>query len=211
MSVRVNLLPEATKAKDRAAQQRGIALLCALLLLVLLGGVWFWGDRQISNAEQELADEEARTAELRQEQAELVAFQELADRREQSEQLLTAAMGDEVSLAGLLQDVAAVMPNDAQLETLVFTLEAELPEDPDAIPASVGTFNLSGRTLTSHAPGVERVLLSLDKIAALDELFLNTSALDEPDERFATFSLDGRVGPEAATGRYDEGLPEELR
>lgn len=214
MSVRVNLLPEATKAKDRAAQQRGIALLCALLLLILLGGVWFWGERQISTAEQELADEEARTAELRSDRAELVGFEELAERRERADAALSGAMSHEVSLAGILQDLAAVTPPDAQFNSLTVQL-APAPE-PDAAEElePAGTVNIAGQTLTSHAPGVERLLLSLDKISTLEEPYLNSSSLDadeDVDEDIVSFSVDATITSQARTGRYEDGLSEELR
>jgi Tfp pilus assembly protein PilN len=207
MSVRVNLLPEATKQKDRAAQQRSLVGLAAVLLLAVLGGIYAWAAMQVNDAEELLATEEARTAELRGEQAELVGFQELADRRDRATQTLITAMGSEVSLAALLQDVAAVMPGDAQIESLAINL----PPEPNPEAPGVGTLNMTGKTLTSHAPGVERVLLSLDKIVSFRDLYLNSSTLDDPESTVATFSLDGQVGIETRTERYAEGLPEELR
>jgi Tfp pilus assembly protein PilN len=207
MSVRVNLLPEATKQKDRAAQQRSLVGLAGVVLLAILGGIYAWATMQVNDAEEQLAVEEARTAELRGEQAELVGFQELADRRDRATQTLITAMGSEVSLAALLQDVAAVMPGDAQIESLAINL----PPEPDPLVPAVGTLNMTGKTLTSHAPGVERVLLSLDKIVSFRDLYLNSSTLDDPESTVATFSLDGQVGVETRTDRYAEGLPEELR
>jgi Tfp pilus assembly protein PilN len=208
MSVRVNLLPEATKQRDRASQQRSIAALAGVVLLAGLGGVYLWASSQVKQAEDELIAQQAVSAELRGEQAELVAFQELADRRDQSDALLIAAMADEVSAAGLLQDIAAVLPSDTQLETLVVTMT---PPDDVVLGAPVGILSLTGKTLTSHAPGVERVLISLDKVVSFRQLYLNSSTLDENDERVATFSLDGQIGQEAATRRYATGLPEDLR
>jgi Tfp pilus assembly protein PilN len=207
MSVRVNLLPEATKQKDQAAQQRSLVGLAGVLLLAVLGGIYVWATMQVNDAEERLAAEEATTADLRGQQAELVGFQELADRRDRATQTLMTAMGGEVSLAALLQDVAAVMPGDAQIESLAINL----PPEPDPLVPAVGTLNMTGKTLTSHAPGVERVLLSLDKIVSFRDLYLNSSTLDEPDSTVATFSLDGQVGVETRTERYAEGLPEELR
>lgn len=207
MSVRVNLLPEATKQRDRAAQQRSIAALVGVALLAVLGGFQFWASAQVSAAEDDLLAAQARSAELRGEQAELVAFQELADRRDRSDGILSAALSSEVSAAGVLQDLAAVLPNDTQLDSLSISLTpAQDPADP-----TMGSFDISGKTLTSHAPGVERVLISLDKVASFRGLYLNSSSLDEEDGRIATFALVGQIGPEAATGRYDAGLPEDLR
>jgi Tfp pilus assembly protein PilN len=207
MSVRVNLLPEATKQRDRAAQQRSIAALAGVVLLAGLGGVYLWQSSQVSQAEDQLLAEQDRTSQLRGEQAELIAFEELADRRERSDEILISALGDEVSLAGVLQDVAAVMPADTQLET--FAVNIPSPSDPET--DAVGTLSLTGKTLASHAPGVERVLISLDKVVSFREAYLNSSTLDEDDGRIATFSLDGQIGSEAETDRYADGLPEEWR
>ena len=214
MSVRVNLLPEATKARGRANQQRNALLLAAVVLLAGLGGVYWWAVSEVNAAEDELLAEQALTAELQSEQAELAVFSELADRRELAAEALEAAMVPEVSVAGVLQDISSVVPADTQLETLVVDLPIPVPDaaaEAEALPTTVGTFSLTGRTLTSHAPGVERVMLELDQMAAFRDVHLNSSTLDELDDETVTFNLDGQIGPEAMTGRYDEGLPEELR
>lgn len=207
MSVRVNLLPEATKQRDVAARQRAVAGLVGLLLLAALGGVYWWAQAQVRDAEDRLAAEQDRTTQLRAEEAELAAFRDLADRRDTAATTLSLAMRDEVSLAGLLQDIAAVMPTDTQLEAVAISLPPAPPDD----VVFIGNLTLSGKTLTSHAPGVERVLLQLDKIAGFDELYLNSSSLDDPEGRIATFSLDGQLRREVRTDRYAGGFPEALR
>jgi Tfp pilus assembly protein PilN len=207
MSVRVNLLPEATKQRGRANQQRLMALGAAGLLLLVLGGTWWWAANQVSQAEDRLAAEQSVTAGLRAEEAELIAFRDLADRREQAVETLIASMADEVSLAGVLQDLAAVMPEDAQMDTLAVNLQG-VPERTDVI----GNLVITGQTLTSHAPGVERMLLALEKVATFGELFLNSSTLEEDQvDPVATFSLEGAVRAEARTDRYVDGLPGDLR
>jgi Tfp pilus assembly protein PilN len=207
MSVRVNLLPEATKQRGRANQQRLMAAAAAGVLLLALGGVWWWASSQVRQAEDRLAAEQAVSAGLRAEEAELVAFRDLANRLDEAEEVLVASLSDEVSLAGVLQDLAAVMPEDAQIDTLTVGLQG-VPERTDVI----GNLVITGRTLTSHAPGVERMLLSLEKITTFGELFLNSSTLDqEQEDPVATFSLEGAVRAEARTDRYVNGLPGELR
>ena len=207
MSVRVNLLPEATKQRGRANQQRLMAAAAAGVLLLALRGVWWWASSQVRQAEDRLAAEQAVSAGLRAEEAELVAFRDLANRLDEAEEVLVASLSDEVSLAGVLQDLAAVMPEDAQIDTLTVGLQG-VPERIDVI----GNLVITGRTLTSHAPGVERMLLSLEKITTFGELFLNSSTLEQDQEDpVANFSLEGAVRAEARTDRYINGLPGELR
>ena len=208
MSVRVNLLPEATKARGRDNQQRLIAGGAIALVLLALGGAWFWAGSQVRQAEDRLAAEQAVTAGLRGEQAELVAFRDLAARRDRADDVLTDSLGNEVSVAGILQDLAAVMPDDAQFDTLTITLQP-----PGDVPTvAIGTVNVTGQSLTSHAPGVERILLSLEKLATFGDLFLSSSTLDtEAEDPVVTFAVDGAIRVEARTDRYRDGLPEELR
>lgn len=208
MSVRVNLLPEATREQGRANQQRLIAAGVVASVLLVLGGVWFWAASQVRDAEDRLAREQATTADLRGQQAELVAFRDLSQRRDRVDDVLVQSMGEEVSVAAVLQDFAAVMPEDAQFDTLSITLQ----QPTAAAPARIGTFSVTGQSLASHAPGVERLLLSFDKMSTLGDLFLNSSTLDtEADDPIVSFSLDGAIRAEARTDRYREGLPEELR
>ena len=207
MSVRINLLPEATKQRDRAAQQRSLAALAGVALLAGLGGVHLWQSSQVNQAEDELLAAQAVSSELRGDQAELVAFEELADRHDRSGEVLTTALSGEVSVAGVLQDLALVIPADTQLDSFA----VNIPVVPDPASSAVGTLTLTGKTLTAHAPGVERLLLSLDKVAGFRESYLNSSTLDENEDRIATFSLDTQIGPEAETRRYADGLPEVLR
>ena len=215
MSVRVNLLPEATKQRGRAAQQLALVLAAVAVLIVALGGVWWWAASQVRQAEDRLATEEAVTAGLRADEAELVAFRDLANRQQQAEDILVASLAGEVSLGGVLQDIAAVMPADAQIDSLSLTMDPDASESPQV----VGSLSMTGRSLNSHAPGVEDVLLSLERVATLGGLYLNTSTIqtaqdDEGEaevDPIATFSVDGVIRSEALTERYLEGFPGGLR
>ena len=210
MSVRVNLLPRETHARQAAARQRTGVVLGLVALVALLGAVFLWQMNRVDNARAELAQEEERTDELRAEVAALQEFDELRERQREAEEAMQTTLSGEASVAGILQDLAAVMPDDAQIDTLNVTVGEEATDDATG-EATVGTFTATGKTLTSHAPGVERVLLSLDKVASFVDLFVNSSALDDPDEDTATFSVEGKLGPEVLTERYLDGLPEDLR
>lgn len=211
MTAKVNLLPQATRESSRQARSRWYVGAILLLTVIALGGVYWWNLTQIREAEERLAEAETVTAGLRAEQAELAGFADLESRLEGASAVLSAALSAEVSLAGLLQDVALVMPGDVQLDTLTFSVGTD-----DEDETVVGQFTASGQTLTSHAPGVERLLLEFEKAATLDDLFLSTSVLQATEEQpelegLTTFSFDGRLTATARTGRYDQGLPEGLR
>jgi Tfp pilus assembly protein PilN len=209
MSVRVNLLPREAVEKQAAGRQRNAFAAGALALIAVLGLVYWWQVSRVNDARDELAVEQARVEELRAEVAALGEFDDLQQRRDEADESIELTLSDEVTMAGILQDLAAVMPNDAQLDTLGVTVSQ--PDVEEGNDRSVGSFNLTGKTLTSHAPGVERLLLSLDKIVSFTELFVNSSTLEDPDDSVANFSVEGNLGPEVRTERYRDGLPQELR
>jgi Tfp pilus assembly protein PilN len=210
MSVRVNLLPREAVEKQSAARQRNGVAGGALVLVALLGLLYWWQVSRVNDARDELAIEQARVDELQAEVNALSEFDELQRRRNEADESIETVLSDEVTVAGILQDLAAVMPNDAQLDTLAVTLGQVDAPDGTASNA-VGNFNLTGKTLTSHAPGVERLLLSLDKIVSFTDLFVNSSTLEDPEDTVANFSVEGNLGPEVRTERYRDGLPQELR
>lgn len=214
MSVRVNLLPRETYARQAAARQRLVAGVLGALLLVILAGVYVFQLQRVSDAEEELAVEQERVDELRAEVASLAEFGELQQRREAMEEVIIQTLGREVTVAGVLQDLAAVMPADAQLDSLSVTV-GEPSTDTTTRAPTIGELSVTGKSLESHAPGVERFLISLDKVASFVDLHVSSSSLegdvDEDDDRTVSFDVDGQIGPEVLTRRYADGLPEELR
>lgn len=212
MSVRVNLLPQEQSARQAAARQRTGVIAAGVGVLVVLAGVTLWQNGRIADADDRLEDEQAVLASLDAEVTQLQEFSELESRIASSHEQIQLALGGEVSLAGVLQDIAAVMPADAQLDSLNLTV-AGIDEEAAATAdgPSLGTLVATGKSLNNHAPGLERFLLELDKVAAFHDLFFTSSVLAEPDDPYPTFTVEAQLGPEILTGRYAEGLPEELR
>jgi hypothetical protein len=208
---RVNLLPREVAAKERERQARLLVVASGVLLLVALGGLYMLQLNRVSEAEDRLAAAEAERAALQQEVNRLNEFAALQQRRDSAVDTVTAAMGGEVSLAGVLQDVAAVMPSDAALQSLNISLHGDGSERAGGEPIgpSWGIISGSGETHGRHAPGVERFLIHFDKIAAFFNVHVSSSTVDE--DGFATFSFETDLGPEIFTGRYLDGLPERFR
>lgn len=211
MSVRVNLLPREVEERNKASRQRAALAAAGVGFLALLVALYIFQLGRVSAAEDVLAAEEARLAELNAELATLQEFQELEARAAAADSTMQTLLGGEASFAGVLQDLAAVMPTDADLAALAIVM-AEAPEAPQlgGTRQVYGTLTASGRTIRGHAPGLERLLLELDKVAAFDNVYFSSSSLDE-EGGFALFSLDLDLGAEVLTRRYVNGLPEELR
>lgn len=213
MSVRVNLLPREAAERNQAVRQRAGLGIAAVVLLALLGLLYFLRVNEANDVQARLETEQAVVAELQAELAALAEYRELAQRRDDAIALLSAALAPETSYAGVLQDVAAVFPDDAELSALtVTTLDVEggaATAELGDVRIPYGEVTAVGRTLAQFAPGVERLLLDFGKVAAFTEVFLTSSVLDE-DEAVA-FTVEIDLGQEIRTGRYAQGLPEALR
>lgn len=210
MSVRVNLLPQSVAEKQAAKRQQGGLMLGGVALLAALAAATLWQDSRISDAEDRRDDQQAVLAALQADERQLSEFSDLQQRTRAAEEQIRSAMGDEASLAGILQDLAAVMPSDAELESLTVTLTPNAAE-PGIEALQLGTLQAVGRSLNDHAPGLERLLLELDKVAAFHDLFFTSSVLQDPEEPYPTFTVEAQLGPEVLTERYVDGIPEGLR
>jgi hypothetical protein len=210
MSVRVNLLPQETSARQAAARRRVALVAAGVVILAGLGTATVWQNGRIADANDRLADEQAVLSALQAEQAQLREFADLEERLAESDELIAQALGSETSFAAVLQDVAAVMPSDAQLESLTIAVDTANPNT-GVESTSLGTLVAVGRSLNDHAPGLERMLLELDKVLAFHDLYFTSSVLEDPELPYPTFTVEAQLGPEVLTGRYAEGIPEGLR
>lgn len=210
---RVNLLPGEVAQEN--LRRRNLLLLGAagLVVVALLAVGYLYQVDRVTDAEDRLAAQEQELQALQADLARLSEFRDLQQRLEAAEGVIATALGGEVSFAGVLQDVAAVMPSEAQLDSLELTLTPEAGGELGDRPVVLGRLALTGRSLQGHAPGLERLLLELEKIAAFSDLFVTSSSLSEETtlEGVVQFNLEADLGPEARTGRYQQGLPEELQ
>ena len=213
MSVRVNLLPRETYARQAAARQRMLVGVAGVVLLAVLAGAYVFQMNTLSNARDDRDVAQAELDELSAREASLAEFRDLEERLGERQQLIATALANELSFAGMLQDVAAVMPADAALTEFDVTAVTDAGPDGDAVREIVARISAGGETLRGHAPGLERLLIEFDKIAAFFDVYVTDSVLDEddPDDDVAIFTVEVDVGEEARTHRYLDGVPEELR
>lgn len=203
MSVRVNLLPKESADRQRASKARAGAAAGGVVLVAALAGVYLWKLGQVSDAEATLAAEQAEAQGLQAEIAELNEFAEIQASLVDADDNVAAILGGEIGVAGILQDVAVVMPTDTEISELSITAT------PDDELVTVGAMTMVGRTTNRHAPGLERLLLELDKVAAFQAPYFGAAAVDN-DEAVA-FDVSVQLGSEVFTDRYEDGIPEVLR
>lgn len=204
MTARVNLLPGTIAESNAASRQRVFAGLVVLLVIVALAAATFFQRGVLNDAEDELAEAQAELAAAQQEVAELAIYVDLEQRLRETDDLLTSVLADEASLAAILQDVAMVTPPEGAFTSMEVTFDHT-----DTPSLNVGTFSANAEVLASHAPGVERFLLHLERPAGFRNPYPGGSTIDEND--IAEFPVSVQLGPEYRTERYADGLPEELR
>lgn len=202
MSVRVNLLPGEVRARGAANRTRILAGVVGVVVLLVLVGLTLVQRSSIGDAEARLAGVQEQNTALQADIAALQPFADLEARASTAVDLVALALESEGSLATVLQDLSAVLPPNADLTTLAITLPGEELE-----PAVGGTrlvygqLSATGRVIDGLAPGVERLIIDLDRVAGFDNVYVTTSAVDE--DGVATFALEVDLGPEVLSGRYD--------
>jgi hypothetical protein len=210
VSVRVNLLPG--QVRERSTARRG-SFLAALLVLLAIAGMAFLFLAKRGAVDDAIADRDAAQAEVNRLQAEVQAlgqFQALADELAAGNGLLVTAMGDEIAVARVLNDVSLSLPSTSSLTALTLTRdETEATAGEPELGDAVANLLLSGYSIERYAPGVEGVLLQFDQVDGLVLTYLNTAALaDIATVQVTSFDANGLLTEEIFTGRYAEGLPE---
>ncbi|HUG85234.1 MAG TPA: hypothetical protein VMM13_11755, partial [Euzebya sp.] len=206
----INLLP--STIQERASARRA-NLLLALLVVLFIAGLVFVYFTKAASVDRAAEARDAAQAEVNQLQAQvqaLAAFQSLADELAAGNTLLVTAMGDEIAVARILNDVSLSLPGTASLTSLTLSREdvVETAGEVD-LGDSVANLLFAGYSIERYAPGVEGVLLQLDQVNGLVLTYLNTAAVAEIAEVGVTsFDANGLLTEEIYTDRYAEGLPE---
>jgi Tfp pilus assembly protein PilN len=217
VSVRVNLLPETTRQREQAGRSLVVIALAFVALLAVLGGLYWLQTQRVAEREAELAREQDRLAELDADLRALAEYEELEARAQRVDGLITASLGAEASLAGVLQDLSTVLPETAWVESFGITVSDEPTFTLGAERSAVGRLTATVVDLRSHAPGIEQLLLDLERMATFSNAFfasatlLEEEALEGATGEEVRFNLEVDLGAEIRTERYRDGLPEELR
>lgn len=205
MSVRINLLPRATRESARGAKQRLIAGGAVLALLLVLAVATLLQRMTLSQAEDDLASAQEELADARAAVAALADYAELERRLEEDREVVVTALSSQVTLAGILQDIALIMPPGIDLGTLTINLVTPQTDEDDPLE-TVGLLSASGESVEEIAPGIERLLRRIEQVAGFREPFLSSASKD--DEDIVSYNLEIELGPEHLTLRYVDPLPE---
>ena len=210
MSVRVNLLPRSIKQKEKARQGNLLLALLVLAFIGLLVLAYFFKQGSVSAAAEERDVAQAAVNDVQAQVQALGAFQGLADELTTGNLTLATAMGDEIAIARLMNDVALSLPGTSSLTEMdIVRTQTEPQEGAVDFGATVANLQMNGYSIERFAPGVEGVLLQFDQVNGLTTTFLNTADADDiADVGVTTFDATGLLTDEIYTDRYVDGLPE---
>ncbi|HEX6261610.1 MAG TPA: PilN domain-containing protein [Actinomycetota bacterium] len=149
--MRINLLPSEIRERQRARRRTAAAAVVGLLVLAAVGAFYFLQQVRLSNVEDELEEQQAVNAELRQDIAELQRFADLEAELLATRGLLDELLKNQVLWSGVLRDVSLVIPGTSWLTALEGSVTAEaapatgdVQAAPDAQPGIVGQISFTG-------------------------------------------------------------------
>jgi len=165
--VGVDLLPP--EVGERITRRRVMVVTGSLLALWLLGlgAILLVTLASLDRAREERDVAQAEVTRLQGRVTELAPFGQLEARLAEQNTILATAMGEEVSTAAVLNDLALTFPASSSLRTLTLTLQQAVPGDgtgavpapaPPAAPsptpqASEGAAGTDGEAATPAPPG----------------------------------------------------------
>jgi Tfp pilus assembly protein PilN len=172
--VSINLLPSDIKTKQTTEQRFRIAVGVAIGLLVILAIVTVFVRLQISSANRQLRDEQAKAADLRTQVAALHEYEEMENSILGAKTSLAAALAGDISWTRFLDDLDTHIPGDSWLTSISVSAA---PGTTALGAPSFGTAQYSG-TVTSM-PGLANWLDTMAGIKGLNFVYLGSGSKEE--------------------------------
>jgi type IV pilus assembly protein PilM len=198
---RITLLPR--EVVESQAQRRQLVVALGLLagFGVLLMAVTLLRSGSVADAKEDADSEEARTATLQQDVADLQDVSDLAAQIGSRRTTAETVLEGDIAWTSLVQQVAAAMPNDQWLTAVTANRDVSTGGLPTV------TFNVTG--FDQSAPG--RWLQRMADVPALQDAWVSNSTVStgaETTRELVTFTSDATLTDRALSGRADD-LPGE--
>ena len=133
---RINLLPPEQRVK--ASRERGLlwAILLLVVVVVVLGLVYMWQNKQVADMQTELDDLTAQTTAVQQQIAALKPYAEIQATRTSMTATAKGIYDARVSWSTVLQEISLVIPDNVRLTSFTGAVPATmLPGTAVAVPA----------------------------------------------------------------------------
>lgn len=212
-TVSVNLLPRELIERARARRVTQYTIGGVLLFVAVLGGAYALRLGEVARAEDAREEASLQVAVLESELTRLDEYRQLADLMENRSTLLTSAMEKDIAFSTVLNNLSLVFPANASLLNLTLNAaEVAVPAEGQIdFGEAVALGEFTGYSIERFSPGVETVILDVDRMPDFFNAFVTTATEEELAGTEVT-NFTGKVSLDsgAYTGRYADGLPPEV-
>ncbi len=190
---RVNLLPHEIKKGQQARRRTLLVLLGGLVLVVLVLLLWVVQGFRLAGVHDDIEAQNATNASLQRVIEDLQQYEDLQNRAQQQEALLSSAYANEISYSGALADVSRVIPADTYLTS--FTASSGIAGSGEGATGEtttttgVGTLAFTGSTL--HFNSLSTWLTRLEEVDGWTNPW--TSNINEDTSTPGAFTFDTSV------------------
>ena len=185
--VSINLLPSDLKTKKTTEQRFRIAVVVAVAIALILIIVTIFVRLQLSSANRQLRDEQAKAADLRTQVAALHEYEEMETAIEGTKTTLSSLLTGDISWTRFLDDLDTHIPSDSWLTSISVTTA---PGTTPLGAVSLGTVSYQGNVRSM--PGLANWLDTMAGIKGLEFVYLGTGSKNE-DGGTVTFSATANV------------------
>jgi len=138
--MRVNLLPPEILERRQAERRIIWVVVAAIVIAVLLAGVWGVANYRLQNKKDELAAVQQEAQAIQAQADQLAIFETRASELEERRTTVQAALGGRIDWAKLLDEVSLVLPSDLWVQTMAVDEDAGISlagyaiDSPDDVP-----------------------------------------------------------------------------
>lgn len=201
----VNLLPPELRQRLAIRRTTSLVVAVALGVLALIGVFYFLQLQRLADAEDELAAQQDRNAELQSEIDGLQQFAALQAELAAKQELLSTIFVNEVSWSGALLDVSRVIPDASYLTNLTgqvtAALEGEVAEPTGGTPDTTLIGNMTFQGVAQEVDTIATWITQLELVQGWVNAWVTSAQEDAPFSNIYTFSNGLDLTQEAATAR----------
>lgn len=191
--MRINLLPPEILERRKAERRFGWVILAAVMVAVVLAGVWAFAFFRLQSKEDELAAVQQEVQSTNAQAAQLAIFEERASELETRRATAQLALSSRRNWARLLNELSLVLPSDVWVETLLASEEAGLDISGWAVDSPADSPDVGHKTMA-------KMLVRLADLDQLTDVWLTSSAKSDFESQPALEYSVTAVVSEPTTG-----------
>ena len=202
----VNLLPPEILQRQRVRQMTYAVIGAGAVVLLLVVAFYLLQGTRLSGVNSDIDDQNANNHGIQTQITGLQQYAQLQQEAQAKQQVLTSAYAYEVSFSQMLEDVSRVIPSDAYLGTLTFTVQPAAPASPGqpSTPSSlIGSMRADGTTDSLDA--ISAWLTRTDAVRGWVNSWVTTTTRD-PVTGLWTFSSGLDLTKDVLTPRGRKGV-----